>query len=183
MSKIPPAMRQDGRRPVQHFDPQEYLYRRIPLVLWDDPGAPIELNAVNLPDLSVGRSRFGHPEWLRVDMIPDAAGQKQFHYFEGWGVIGFRVQAVPAERWVDGAFHYTFEVVHDPARHNYPHSEIRCFADGEHVDALEKLPEEMHLKWRELLLRSRRIFLKPHQPATIRQTAPVSHKPELPIPR
>jgi hypothetical protein len=183
MSRIPAAMRENNRHPVPHFDQEEFLYRRIPPDCWDDPAAPIDVNAVNLPDISVGRSRFGHPEWLRVDIVIDAAGQKHERYFEQWAVIGFKVNDIPSERWADGVFHYTFASFHDPEEHNYPHSEIRCFQNGVHVNALEKLPEEMHLKWRELLLRSKTIFLKPRQPAAIRQTAPVSHKPELPIPQ
>jgi hypothetical protein len=175
-------MRQNGRQPVPHFDPQEYLYRRIPLSLWDDASVPIDINAVNLPDLSTGRSRFGHPEWLRLDRAQDDAGRKRLQYFDGWAVVGFMVQHIPTERWVDGVFHYTFAAFHDPSEYNFPHSEVRCFQDEMHVDGLEKLPEEMHIKWRELLLRSKEIFLKPHQQASIRQTAPVSHKPELPIP-
>lgn len=181
MSRISAAMRQQGRHPVPHFDPQEYLYRRIPLDLWDDPAASIDVNAVSLPDLSVGRSRFGHPEWVRVDMLIDGAGQKYEKYFEGWGVIGFQVSDIPHERWMDGVTHYMFTAFHDPEEHNYPHSEVRCFEDGKHIDALTQLPKEMHLRWRELLLRRIKVFLKPHQPATIRQTAPISHKPELPI--
>jgi hypothetical protein len=141
------------------------------------------VNAVSLPDLSVGRSNFGHPEWLRVDMVEDAAGHKHPKSYDGWGVIGFRVQDIPTERWVDGVWDYTFAPCHSPEEHNYPHSEVQCFQNGEHVAALEKLPEEMHIRWRELLLRKTEVFLKPHQPATIRQTAPVSHKPELPIPQ
>jgi hypothetical protein len=182
MSRIPDAMRQNGRHPVPHFDPQEYLYRRIPLQLWADASAPIDVNAISLPDLSMGRSRFGHPEWLRLDMVPDDAGHNHFRYFEGWAVIGFHVHDIPTDRWVDGVFQYTFAAFHDPAEYNYPHSEVRCFQGEDHVDALEKLPEEMHITWRELLLRRKEVFLKPHQPASIRQTAPVSHRPEFPVP-
>jgi hypothetical protein len=88
MPEIPPAMYTAGRHPVPHFERGEYLYRRVPHELWDpdaDPGElPIDVDAVEMPDMSVGRSRFAHPEWLRL-----AAG------CEDWGVVGFQVQDIP----------------------------------------------------------------------------------------
>jgi hypothetical protein len=182
MSSIPAAMRRNDRPTIPHFDPREFLYRRVPLSLWDNAAVPLEINAVSLPDLSVGRSRFGHPEWLRIEMIIEEDDRKHLERYDDYGVIGFRVQDVPTERFVNGVVHYTFRVHHDPGEYNYPHSEVRCYEDGIHVDAFKKLPEEMHLTWRELLLRKIEVFLKPHQPAAIRQTAPTSHIPELPIP-
>lgn len=172
MSEIPDAMKQGTRHPVPHFDPNEYLYRRIPLDSWPDASVPIDINAMSLPDLSVGRSRFGHPEWLRL------AEER----FATWGVVGFRVSGIPSERWVLGVYHYTFDVQHRPERLNYPHSEVWCYENGVHVDAVDKLPEDMHIKWREMLLRNTEPFLKPHQSATIREATPVSYVPDLPIP-
>ncbi len=177
MSKIPPSMRRNGRPGIPHFHREEFLYRRVPLWMWDDPAQPVDVNAIELPDISVGRSRFGHPEWMRVDEV-----QGQPRYFEGWGVIGFQHQDIPPERWLVGVFHFTFETHHDPEDWNYPHSEVRVFDNGHHVKTLESLPDEVHLEWRELLLRRLAIFLKPFQPARMRPLEPVSHIPELPIP-
>jgi hypothetical protein len=65
MSKIPPAMMMTKDKHVNPaFPSAEYLYRRIPLSLWGDAGAPLDVNAIELPDLSCGRSKYGHPEWL-----------------------------------------------------------------------------------------------------------------------
>ncbi len=69
-----------------------------------------------------------------------------------------------------------------PEEWNYPHSEIRAFADERHLDLLYALPEEIHLEWRELSLRHVEVFLKPNQSAEIRTHCPRSHLPELPIP-
>lgn len=171
MSNLPEGMLQSGRPSVPRFDPEEYLYRRIPPELWDEssPGLPIDLHAIALPDMSVGRSQFAHPEWLRL-----ASGCSD------WGVVGFRVRSVPPERWIDGIA-YEFSPEHAPERRNYPHSEVRAYerSSGNHVDGKSlMLPPRVHLEWRERLLRAVQVFLKNREPAAIRQYAPKSHKPE-----
>jgi hypothetical protein len=174
MSKIPPAMKQNGRHANPSFPKTEYLYRRVPIDFWPDASEPLDVNAIELPDLSCGRSRYGHPEWLRLDLHRQDLGN--------WGVIGFQVGDIPVDRWLEGVFQFTFKTFHDPEEWNFPHSEVRAFDDDEHIDLLEKLPEVVHLEWRELLLRKVTTFLKPKQTAKIRDTAPASHVPELPIP-
>jgi hypothetical protein len=166
-------MRRNGRDPVAAFPREEYLFRRVPLGLWEDKSDPLEVNAIELPDMSVGRSWFGHPEWLRIH---------EGTYYAGWGVIGFQVGAIPPEQWKDGYPSFTFEPVHAPEELNYPHSEVRVSDRGVRVILQDALPDDIHLKWREQLLRRTEVFLRPHQGATIRQHAPTSHHPELPIP-
>jgi len=65
----------------------------VPLVLWPSADDPVEVDAVQLPDMSVGRSRFGHPEWVRFDVGNNV-------HFEDWGVIGFRVRSIHPRLWV-----------------------------------------------------------------------------------
>ena len=178
MSKIPPAMKQNRRFVDAHFVKTEYLYRRVPLDYWADAGDDLDVNAVELPDMSCGRSKYGHPEWLRLDVRDNGV----YIFRDGWGVIGFQIGDVPPERWDDGILRFTFSIVHEPDEWNYPHSEIRAFDGGVRIDVVEKLPELMHLEWRELLLREARVFLKPNQNAKTRDLAPKSHVPELPIP-
>ncbi|MSU77045.1 MAG: hypothetical protein EXS16_03005 [Gemmataceae bacterium] len=153
MPKIPAAMKMDSRRsaPDAAFPKAEFLFRRVPLGLWDDASQPVEVNAVELPDISCGRSKYGHPEWLRLDRV-----NGNDRYFEGWGVIGFQVSDIPPERWDLGVFQFTFTPFHAPEEWNYPHSEIRVFAGERHIDLLDVLPEDIHLEWRELLLRHSR---------------------------
>ena len=83
MADLPPGMVQGNRHPVPHFDKAEYLYRRVPHGLWDDDaiGLPIDVDAIEMPDMSVSRSKFAHPEWLRL-----ASG------CDDWGVVGFQVK-------------------------------------------------------------------------------------------
>ena len=45
-------MLRDGRPEDQEFRPTEYLYRCVPLIQWDDGDEPIELDAIELPDMS-----------------------------------------------------------------------------------------------------------------------------------
>lgn len=54
-------------------------------------GLPIDVDAIELPDMSVGRSRLAHPEWLRL-----ARG------CHDWGIVGFEVEGIPKERWING---------------------------------------------------------------------------------
>jgi hypothetical protein len=178
MIKIPAAMRQGGRPEDPHFSKEEYLYRRIPLLIWDDPclAFPFDVDAVKLPDISTARSKYGNPEWLRL-------GEERFR---DWAVVGFQVHHIPPERWSAGFFHFVFRAVHVPDQQDYPHSEVRAYEQREgreeHVNMEGKLPEEADLEWRELLLRKIEVFLKPYQSATIRQHVPPSHKPVRPIP-
>jgi hypothetical protein len=175
MTQLPEGMYQRDQHLVPHFPPDEYLYRRVPHELWSPQadGSPIDVDAIEMPDMSVGRSRFAHPEWLRL-----AAG------CEDWAVIGFQVCRIPAERWIDG-LRYSFRAQHVPDRKNYPHSEVWAFEDktGVHVDGKTVLlPERIHLEWRERLLRAVEVFLKSREPAGIREHSPASHRPELPVP-
>jgi hypothetical protein len=170
MADLPPGMYQGERHPVPQFHPEEYLYRRVPPDFWEEHAArPIDIDAIELPDMSVGRSRFAHPEWLRL-----ATGA------DDWAVVGFKVEEIPPEKWIDG-IRYDFRAVHVPHARNYPHTEIQAFEheNDVHVDGKTVLlPDRVHLEWRERLLRKIRIFLRVCQDRTIRQDASTSHVPE-----
>lgn len=172
-------MLQGARHVTPHFDKRESLYRRIPHDLWDedDPAHPIDIDAIELPDMSVGRSRFAHPEWLRL-----ASGCAD------WAVVGFRVEDIPREQFIDG-IRYEFGPVHAPERRNYPHSEVRAYraateaVPDEHVDGKKvMMPDRVHLEWREKLLRHVRVFIRALQSVRSRQDDPRSIEPEFPIP-
>jgi hypothetical protein len=171
MSSPPLAMRTDDRPHDPHFHPDEHLFRRVPLWLWDDPAEELGVEAVELPDISVGRSKYGHAEWVRFDVV------KGRHY-EDWGVVCVRVGDIPPEMWRDGVFHYEFRTCHEPLEKDYPHAEIRAYENDDHIDLASRLPEEVHLKWRERLLRKTRAIIKPYQKVVVRQAAPASHKLE-----
>ncbi len=175
MSKPPLAMRSNGRHLAPHFEKDEYLFRRVPLDYWDAPCdvRNLDVDAVQMPDLSVGRSKFGHAEWVRFDVFNN-------HFFEDWGILGFEVQNVPTEQRKGGVDLFTFDVVHMPEDMDYPHSEIQAFKNGAHIDQqrTDELPEDIHLLWRERLLRKAVAIIKPGVNVLIRQTPPTSHKLE-----
>ena len=168
MSKPPACMKCNNRHPVPHFEREEYLFRRVPLDYWDEPCdvRGLDVDAVLMPDVSVGRSKFGHPEWVRFDVING-------HFFEGWGILGFQVQNVPGVQYKDG-IHFTFTPMHKPLEMDYPHSEIQAFENGNHIDEehADELPEDVHLAWREKLLRKAAAIIKPRQKVVIRDTPP-----------
>jgi len=62
MSSPPIAMRANGRPEDPYFVAEEFLFRRIPTQIWDDPTEDLGIEAIELPDVSVGRSKYGHAE-------------------------------------------------------------------------------------------------------------------------
>ncbi len=168
MSKPPAAMKTNGRPREPRFDPAEHLFRRVPLSIWDDPTERPGPEAVELPDMSVGRSKFGHAEWVRFDVVN---GQ----HYEDWGILGVLVSDIPPRFWDLGVFQYTFVPCHDPEERDYPHSEVRAYNNGVHIRLADALPEDIHLKWRVALLREMDPIIKPRQKVPTREQPPRSH--------
>jgi hypothetical protein len=129
------------------------------------------LDAVQLPDISVGRSKYGHAEWTRFDVL-----NNRFH--EDWGMVAVQVQDIPPELWREGVFHFVFKPHHCPEEKNYPHAEIRAYENDMHLEQAERIPEDVDLAWRERLLRKLQTIIKPHQKVIVREQAPASHKLE-----
>ncbi len=173
--KPPGMLRFDGHRDRgvdQTFPRDEVLYRRVPDSLWDDSEEPpFELDAIRMPDMSVGRSKYAHPEWLRLESEAHAM----------WGVVGFEVGAVPAEMYADGV-RFAFRVQHDPLPRNYPHAIVMAFREGSnglaHVVSETDLPADRYLLWREKLRRATQVYLRMGEACRVRQSTPGSHRPE-----
>ncbi len=163
MADVPDEMMQKGRAADQDFSPNEWLYRRVPHVLWDDGG--VELDAIELPDMSVNREKHGgRPEWARL-LSDDYAD---------WGVIGFQVQDVPPELQHIGIYLYKFRPVHVPHHRNYHHTEVQAYETRvdepgreTHIgkSLMDRITPDVHLRWREHLRRRCRIILRAYQPA------------------
>lgn len=171
MSKQPVAMRTNGRPLDPYFHPDERLFRRVPIWMWDDPADRPGPEAVELPDMSVGRSRYGHAEWVRFDVLNN-------HFFAEWGVLAVRVGDIPPKFWQLGVYQYTFHPSHEPLEKDYPHTEVRVYKNDTHISLDESLPEDIHLKWRLSLLEVMDAIIKPNQEVPVREAAPVSHKLE-----
>ena len=147
-----------GRPEVQVFAEDERLFRRFHPDHLD--GDEIAIDAVELPDVSVNRERFGPPEWLLLDVG-----------HEDWGVLAFLVRDIPPHRqvWHRGVVPYTLEPRHVPLRHNYPHSEVRVYREGIRIirgdrqtpGNLHLLDPDFHLRWREHIVLASSIVIHP----------------------
>jgi len=147
-----------GRPAVQGFTDDEFLYRRFHPDHLD--GNEIAIEAVELPDMSVNRSRFGPPGWLLLE-----------EDYEDWGVLAFRVRDIPPKRevWHEGVVAYALEPRHVPLRNNYPHSEIWILRDGIRIvrkdganpGNLHLLDPDFHLRWRECIVLASHIVIRP----------------------
>lgn len=164
MPDFPEAMWKNARQADQRFDDTEILYRRVSPESWEDGGADITVDAIELPDMSVMRSKFSHPEWARFN--------GEDYAFADWGVVGFAVEDIPPGFLDNGVFNYTFKPHHAPLRKNYPHAEVRAYENGMHISATERLSPTAHLRWRMRLLRRIKKFVAPHEEVEVRQAPP-----------
>jgi hypothetical protein len=149
MNELPPGMLAKGKSDDQTFEDDEHLFRGFhPDALC---GTSIELDAIELPDMSVNRGKYGPPEWV---LLLDG--------FEGWGVASFQVKDIPRELLHLGLLLFTFIPVHVPLKLNYPHSEVRAYDEnGNRIKAKERLDPDMHLRWRECLLQKIHVIIFP----------------------
>lgn len=160
MAEMPPELLTRDRSVDPDFADEELLYRRFHPSHLD--GAEIAIDAVELPDMSVNRSKYSRPEWV----IWDEA-------FEGWGVLAFRVRDIPPDRivWHAGVIPYTLEPRHMPLKYNYPHTEVWVFRDGIHIiqgtsvqpGNLQLLDPDFHLRWRECIVLASHIAVYPSE--------------------
>jgi len=151
MADVPEEMKTLGRGEDAHFADDEKLFRRIPPGFCE--GQRIAIEALELPDMSVNRAKYGPPEWL---LLHDSFG--------GWGVFGFEVDHIPREFVEDGVTQYAFGPKHRPLKNNYPHSEVWAYRDGEHIDVKNSemlLDPEAHQRWRQRLAWKCRIVIQP----------------------
>jgi hypothetical protein len=150
MADVPEEMMIRERKPDLHFENDEILFRRF--TPDDVDGSRVAVEAIELPDMSVNRSKYGPPAWLLLE-----------EGFDSWGVFAFRVGDIPPELLHLGKFVYNFEPRHVPLRYNYPHSEVWAFLDGTHIDLKneELLDPDAHQRWRQLLIWKTWIVIQP----------------------
>lgn len=178
MADIPEAMkRQTNDKEIdEDFPDDETLFRRVdPKRHWKpnlDP--PIDPLAIALPEMSIGRSKYGHPEWLR---LYDHDGKSCLE----WAVIGFHVSAIIKTYHIDGE-QYDSKPVHDPHSKNYPHTVVRTFHKNanRYIHSKDYLTRRMQLEWRDAIRRRLTIYIRPHQVVEIRQARPTSIVPSMP---
>ena len=151
MADVPDEMMAKGRLEDKNFEDSELLYRRIRPD--DIEGQKITIEAIELPDMSVNREKFGPPEWL---LLSDG--------FENWGVFKFQVSHIPESLLQNGTIEYRFMPKHRPLKKNYPHSEVWAFRDGQHIDVKNSdilLDPDAHQRWRQQLAWKCRLEIVP----------------------
>lgn len=137
MADISEEMKRNGRQKIKEFDPDEYLYRRVMPEQWEE--SEIDIDAIELPDMSVNRSSLGPPEWARLEE----------ERCQDWAVVGFKVKDIPTDMQHLGVHTFTFSPTHVPLELNYPHSEVRCYKDGTYINAKKLLDHAVYQRWRE----------------------------------
>jgi hypothetical protein len=166
MPDVPPGMLRNRRPKLkEQFAATDYLYRRVNPDDWD--GAGPSISAYSLPDMSVGWSRLGHPAWLRID-----EDHLDNDVCRDWAVVGFQVKDIPNDMLHLGVQVWTFDSVHVPKDKNYPHSEVWCYRDREHIIAKRELDADFHLRWRQKLLWNTQVFIQPHEKIACPQDPP-----------
>ena len=154
MPDLPAEMMTLDREPDQDFDDMERLFRRFPPACLDR--GEISIAAVELPDMSVLREKYGKPEWLLLD-----------DDYLGWGVLYFLVRDLPPHEEITQAGFMSFSLAprHVPLKKNYPHSEVWMSRDGIHIcrasNNLELLDPDFHLRWRERIVFASHVISAP----------------------
>ena len=147
MADVAPEMLQRGRAADQDFDDDEHLFHRFQGSHYHpEERFKVGEEAIELPDMSVAREKHGgRPEFLLVNRA-----RLRKHHPE-WGVFQFQVRDIPRQMNHLGKS-YSFRPVHDPRKHDYFHSEVRCYdSDDRHLNAKEFLPRDLALRWRRIL--------------------------------
>lgn len=132
-------------RPIDPvFTSNEALYCRIRQTDYV-PGSSLNVRS---PDFSVNRSKYSEPEDVLIPKWLD------------WGIVAFRVDAIPSSLTSAGGIEYRFEVLHAPDEDNYAHSEVHTLK-GEQRDPAD-VPKTVKKVFRQVL--SERVWLiKPPQ--------------------
>ena len=165
MAELPPKMIHNGRPRDQDFAPDEILYRRVPTDLWDeDDEQDLDVDSIDLPDMSTVRSKYAHPEWARFDngeyKHPDT------------GVIGFEVRHIPSPMTHLGTWTWTFSPRHVPLDTSFPHAEVWASENGNHIQARARIEPAILLRWREQLFMKIKKFLEPFEEIEVRMEPP-----------
>lgn len=158
MPDLPEYMLQREREADPIFESDELLYRRVQPDDWDVEG--VNLDALEFPDMSVQRQKYGPP---------NSARWERGNYVE-WGIIGFKVGDIPTDIPFQGSVIHKMKPIHTPHKKNYPHAEVQVFESKwdqqsveMHIDkkTMAGVPLEAQQEWRELLRRKCQIILQP----------------------
>ena len=128
------------RPPDNDFSPDEQLYLRLKPESFKQGGISFEsipLDEVRLPDFSVNRSKYSHPE----DVVKPRPT---------YGIAEFKVKDIPGPLpELPEIPVFSFRVEHLPGEDNYSHSEVWTYKDGQH--STSKPPRMVRMRFRALL--------------------------------
>jgi len=141
----PDRMYRRGRPVDPVFEPAEEPYERIH---HRAHAAAWSLNA-RFPDFSVNRQKYSEPEGVPIRNWPD------------WGIVGFRVDAIPPYLESGGGVIYSFQVVHEPIEDNYAYSEVHTLKGDKRNPS--KVPEPVKKVFRQILAERLRLIRAPAQ--------------------
>src|ERR1700734_3495427 len=111
-------MHQDGRRAVDSFDPDEFLYRRYALVHFVD--GRVLPQSISFPKPSFNRSKFSRPEDV---LHVDCCDGKEL---PGWGVLESSTSDLSVSAESGDKRRFTLYPKHVPKPTCYAHSELWC---------------------------------------------------------
>ena len=139
---VPGEMRREGRSIDHEFPDAEVLYRRFPKAHLS-PGAKIPIYAVELPDVSVNRSKYGGKmEYVLYDVVHGK-------YRSEFGVVSFKAGQIPHPGTISTGTCISIRLKHVPEELNYYHAEIQAHDRNRgHLKAFDDADERWIAAWR-----------------------------------
>ena len=111
-------MHQDGRTPVDMFDPDEFLYRRYAMIHFAE--GRVLPQFISFPKPSFNRSKFSRPEDV---LHVDCCDGKEL---PGWGVLESRASDLRVSAEAGDKRKFTLYPKHVPKATCFAHSELWC---------------------------------------------------------
>lgn len=104
----------------------------------------LDASLIRFPDQSVNRQKYSKPQDV---LLPEAGNEKSKEWIY-WGVFNFPVHTVLPSIEASGEVICTFRVEHDPVEHNYAHSEIRAYRQGQRIVDKKLISKEHRKQYR-----------------------------------
>ncbi len=143
-------------RPIDpRFGPDELLYMRWGRRHVKD--ARLDASLIRFPDQSVNRQKHSKP--LDV-LLPEPCNENSKEWIY-WGVFQFPIHAVLPCIEDGGEVICTFRVEHDPIEHNYAHSEIRVYREGQRIRDKKVITKEHRKQYRLAIMEKVVIVIEP----------------------
>lgn len=146
---IPDRLKISGRSADPHFEPQENLYYRFDIIMYQGFRAGSGIS-FRLPNFSVNREKYSEPDDV---LLPS---------YKDYGYLSFKKSHFPppAKSAGEEGKWYCFDVMHNPVEDNYSHTDVRCLKDGFFSDNLG-VPKTVKKVFRQTIAEKCKILRKP----------------------